>query len=869
MKEHDSTINEKQVFLAIDLGTTNSSIAMASLKNGELAIELLNIPQMDKNYNTQNLNLLPSFAFFEENKKLPKVGFYAKEMMETNPDRVIHSVKSYIGKNLNKGSKTWIIDEEKHSPESISAEYLKMLKNQLKLRFSDLSNLDIGDIVITVPASFDSDMQKATLKAAELANIKVQSEHPVLLPEPRATLFDFLNEYRTSAYIQNLINLSGEKIIMVYDIGGGTTDVSIHKVLFRADDVFDIAISDIGISRYTNIAGDNFDEFIREYLYNQFLKTNNIKESDLEQNEAKFIRGKLQKLAETIKLDLSREMTQNPEEKPENHKAEYRINNFYKNKPFFISIDLKKYTEIVAPLLMNELTYPRLPKEIDEVLKAGENNIIAPIYTALKLAHKITGEIIIPDLTILTGGMVKFPLIKNRINDFINSAKSETSNPMIYMMQFPDLSVSRGAAIYHYYLHRGFDVSTLVSEDILFEAKNGLTPLIKAGTIIAPGTKYIRKFSKNWCVSKGIKKYKLPLYRTDKNHPLFARSYWLSKSYPEDTPLTIQVLMDSQKILDFKVWIEIDGQRYEEMEMIIETNTQMNTEAHDIPKTPQSTILQPDKMSYNEYTEKLLNASKEGSHEKIKSMMNADYILNTQDPSSIIEYLIEKNKNKLFRAPNLKNHLRKQLSELTKNTPIKQNKNIYNKIVGEFQAFLEYGIKEYKNNSIKDGLKVALDAMRGGKLVDPEMKLVDIVEKIIQDNKFKDIRIPAINYLEALDPNTRILDFLLSIYSQHTHIDTKIAIVNAISHQISRNQSNPILISKYEAKIMQIISNFQDYIGNIHLTNSIIKLIKEFCNKTCSASLNNVTKVSIKDIKAIFDMIPEKYAENKKILRSL
>jgi len=157
--------------------------------------------------------------------------------------------------------------------------------------------IPINDIVVTVPASFDSEMRSATLEAARKAGIKVKNNNGnprnILLDEPRACLYDFVNRQKQGEIPDHIIDFSTKKRILVYDLGGGTLDVSLHDVNFKSPEDSLLNIEDIAISRYTDIGGDNFDEKLTDYLFQRYCKENKLKLQDYSDIEIEYAKASL------------------------------------------------------------------------------------------------------------------------------------------------------------------------------------------------------------------------------------------------------------------------------------------------------------------------------------------------------------------------------------------------------------------------------------------------------------------------------------------------------------------------------------------------------------------------------------------------
>lgn len=159
------------------------------------------------------------------------------------------------------------------TPAKISSRILEhMLKSVARIYRQD----EIKDAVITVPASFDSIMCQATLNAAELAGIQIRnadgSLRSILLPEPQAVIYDFMNQVRNSEISDKILDLNAPKNVMVFDLGGGTLDITLHKISRRNNNAEILNIEDLAINRYTLLGGDDFDLALAKNMFARYLE---------------------------------------------------------------------------------------------------------------------------------------------------------------------------------------------------------------------------------------------------------------------------------------------------------------------------------------------------------------------------------------------------------------------------------------------------------------------------------------------------------------------------------------------------------------------------------------------------------------------
>ncbi|HML52303.1 MAG TPA: molecular chaperone DnaK [Propionicimonas sp.] len=241
--------------VGIDLGTTNSVVAV--LEGGEPTV----IP------NAEGSRTTPSVVAFAKGGEV-LVGEVAKRQAVTNVDRTIRSVKRHMGTNW-----TVDIDDKKYTPQEISARVLMKLKRDAEAYLGE----PVTNAVITVPAYFSDAERQATKEAGEIAGLTVDR----IVNEP------------TAAALAYGLEKDGEQTILVFDLGGGTFDVSLLEI---ADGVFDVKATK-GDNR---LGGDDWDQRIVDWLVTQFKNANGI---DLSKD--KMARQRLQEAAERAKIELS------------------------------------------------------------------------------------------------------------------------------------------------------------------------------------------------------------------------------------------------------------------------------------------------------------------------------------------------------------------------------------------------------------------------------------------------------------------------------------------------------------------------------------------------------------------------------------
>lgn len=348
----------KEKIIGIDLGTTNSCVAV--LEGGEPVI----IPNAEGERTTPSV-----VAFTKDGERL--VGQVAKRQAVTNPTRTISSIKRHMGSDYKES-----IDDRSYTPQEISAMILQKLKADAEAYLGET----IGKAVITVPAYFSDAQRQATKDAGRIAGLEV---------------LRIINEPTAAALAYGMEKDEAQKI-MVFDLGGGTFDVSILEL---GDGVFEVKATN-GNNR---LGGDDFDNKIIDWMVDEFKKSENI---DLKSD--KMALQRLKEAAEKAKIELSSVL-----------KTEI-------NLPFITATQ-------EGPKHM-ELTLTRA--KFDELTKSLVNATVEPVEKAMKDAGLGKNEL---HKVILVGGSTRIPAVQNLVKDLTGEEAYKGINP--------DECVALGAAI--------------------------------------------------------------------------------------------------------------------------------------------------------------------------------------------------------------------------------------------------------------------------------------------------------------------------------------------------------------------------------------------------------------------------------------
>ena len=344
--------------IGIDLGTTNSCVAV--MEGGKPVVIA----------NTEGVRTTPSVvAFTKTGERL--VGEPAKRQAVTNADHTISSIKREMGTNYKVS-----IDGKQYTPQEISAMILQKLKADAESYLGE----KVHEAVITVPAYFNDAQRQATKDAGKIAGLEVKR----IINEP------------TSAALAYGLDNEGEQKIMVYDLGGGTFDVSIIEI---GDGVIEV----LATNGDTRLGGDDFDNVIVDYMLSEFKRTEGV---DLSND--KMAMQRLKEAAEKAKKELSTATTTNI------------------NLPFITATNEgpKHFDMNLTRAKFDELTHDLVERTV------------TPVNNALRDAGLSTSDI---NKVLLVGGSTRIPAVQDKVKQLTGKEPNKSLNP--------DECVALGAAI--------------------------------------------------------------------------------------------------------------------------------------------------------------------------------------------------------------------------------------------------------------------------------------------------------------------------------------------------------------------------------------------------------------------------------------
>ena len=367
--------------IGIDLGTTNSCV---SVFEGNEPVVIAN---------SEGKRTTPSIVAFVDGGER-KVGDPAKRQAITNPTRTIYSIKRFMGetydqvdKEINRVAYKVVrgenntprveIGDRKYSPQEISA----MILQKMKKTAEDYLGQEVSEAVITVPAYFNDAQRQATKEAGEIAGLSVKR---------------IINEPTAAALAYGLDKQDRDMKIAVFDLGGGTFDISILEL---GDGVFEVKSTDGD----THLGGDDFDDVIINWLADEFKKDENV---DIRKDP--MAHQRLKEAAEKAKIELSSSTSTEI------------------NLPYIFPVDgIPKH-------LVRTLTRSQFEQLTDHLVQAT----IEPCRRALKNANVSASDI---SEVILVGGSTRIPAVQKKVEEFFGKAPSKGVNP--------DEVVAVGAAI--------------------------------------------------------------------------------------------------------------------------------------------------------------------------------------------------------------------------------------------------------------------------------------------------------------------------------------------------------------------------------------------------------------------------------------
>lgn len=544
--------NENKTYFGIDLGTTNTVVSKGSvLFNGLIQSQIIQVIQVDENKCPTTEFILPSVLYVDENGK-EYVGKIAKDIKSKASKKVLYNTKRYIGSN-----KKWLLGEKEYTAKDVAKQILKTCRDSMK-RYNQ--GQDVDSVTITVPASFNTDQIKDTKDAG----MEIGFTNINLIPEPTSALIDFINEQSNLIEIQRQVNLSESTRILVFDLGGGTCDIAIVDVIQNGRKV---EFTEVAIGRYDELGGIDFDNKVALAKLEEFLQKYNLNYYSLGKEERENMVRHLRIFAEKSKERISSDIEMNCYF---GESFDHYIMDFYGEDPVQFTINKDEYDEVIKDFFVKSRSSNKRAEE------ETQKNIVDPILNTLR-EYNISKDSI--DYLFLTGGMTKYPLVRDKIKEIL-----ELNDRQIINSTDPLSSVAKGAAIYDYYetvinrtvlkekkvnvdkksviKDKKFELTRVLAEAIMIDVKQGLPVVIINSNQEVPYEGKLKEALKTTSPSgveinlyAGIDQYdsKMRIQRKYK-------AYFKTPKKP-GTPIDINFSIDKDKYL--RLYVDVAGEKIE------------------------------------------------------------------------------------------------------------------------------------------------------------------------------------------------------------------------------------------------------------------------------------------------------------------
>jgi len=554
--------NKNNIVIGIDLGTTNSVMAVAGLTEADqfqstrldkergqgsltnfIPVKLLHLPQHFIDGTEASSILFPSVVFQEDQGAPIIAGMGAKEAKYhyRRGRKVFYSVKMDLGTQRLYPS---AISESLNSPIKVSSYILKEMRRAgeavLQTSFENLP------VVITIPASFEAPQRKDTLEAAQRAGFDV--DFGCLMDEPNAALLAYLNRQRIQ------LRWNSEETVLVFDFGGGTCDISIIDVSYSPVRKA-ITLKNIAISRFEKLGGDDIDNHIvHNYLKEHFYNVSGYDEKEWSYAERQYsIWSQLSKIAELLKIRFCEEL-----------EAISQMTSWDIEKIKNLSISIPPQTvnstrgDIIMPdLILNWENFNALLKPfVDPKCSQNEDceyytitSIFSPIKDALNKCGLRKNNI---TRILLVGGSSLNPLIERKIQHYFGEVNIERPENM-------DFLVAEGAAVHAYTRHvLGHDVlAPIIGDSIGILTESGeYVPLISAGSSIPfPDESNFISYEQFNVPKNSMSHVDLIFCAGSANRPVHIVKLDFNRAVPKGTSVHLNIRLDENKILGVQAFL--------------------------------------------------------------------------------------------------------------------------------------------------------------------------------------------------------------------------------------------------------------------------------------------------------------------------
>jgi molecular chaperone DnaK len=530
--------------IGIDLGTTTTALAEQQIHvQSEVPTGVMRKVRLEG----LETAMLDSVAWFSpDHDRNPKVGYRAKEEGPVDPKGVIaRDVKRDMGKVVEKRGMTYLeFDSVNYTPEKISSYYLENV-----ILGSGVKPEEIDRLTVTVPASFTNEQRISTLAAVEQAVVRLgmdlPSENISLLSEPLAAWISYLSEQFKSASDSGSnyfdIDFRSGSEILVYDLGGGTLDLTLLKVSLdqgASVEYDNVKCKILNIGRYNAVGGTDCDKLIALDLLRRFeINHPDFSMAKISKQEAQSIKSILLNYGEKIKLAINEAYTDEDDEV---------------DFPQGVRLDVggNRY-EIEAEYALDEAL-----GLLDSLMKGPGAQFFKPVFDLLELDPEDYDPSDIPENILLIGGMTEFSYVQDQVKEIFGRRPLVTPQPQY--------AVARGAAIYSELKSRGSEeYSEFAADSYYVWTKSGFKKILGRDSIGGEEIESVHK------LASATDAFDLKIFAgedtkfehlsVDKLSSLVSQgvtTITLDKPYPKGTDVILVMRFDDNKIPSIKILVE-------------------------------------------------------------------------------------------------------------------------------------------------------------------------------------------------------------------------------------------------------------------------------------------------------------------------
>lgn len=584
-----------KTFVGIDFGTSTTVVSIASFdsNSGQIMCTTMQLPQKEADGNIVEAELLPSvIAVGSDGKPLVGCGAFA---LKTHPDYVLgeniwYSFKMELGKDLGPIWYRSEIDGIK-SPQDATRFFFRYLKRCIEKVCKENKYSPDIHYAVSIPASFESNQRRDLLDALSANGIVLSGSN--LIDEPNAAFIGYVNP---DIYNKEPIVLSEgyNPKVLVFDFGAGTCDISILGI---SADYKGYHTKNISISQFTELGGNNIDEYIAQtYLLPDILKMNNVNKDEYTTKQIECIKKQLLGIAEQLKIKICKDFVFLLEDKEflDDALAHNRCAEIKKSLKIYtdygtlrqtkFSLSYKDFIDTMNVFFAKNVFSPLKP----ENMLRKYNSIYATLDSAISKAHINKDEI---DYVMMIGGSSKNPFVQHKIKEYFKNV----DNKKVLIPQDMQSLVSQGAAI-HSLLLNGLSqtiVNPITSEPIVvITAGEKPVSIIPAGTEIPFSPVCVDRFSS---ANREMPVVEIPICVTNEKKMLVNLKITDQSGMPiqPNTNISVVLTMNADKVLVTKAIC--NGEEYVVESENPFTNTYMTDEDIAIMDAQRKSYIEADK----------------------------------------------------------------------------------------------------------------------------------------------------------------------------------------------------------------------------------------------------------------------------------